>query len=117
ASEGIGQPEREVAVKGLDRIEDTLEELVDTLEEAQEAQAAAYQARRKPVAGAPAAIPGPVPDKAPAPGPAGKAPVKAQRRPWDCPVAPRRPALRPSPASMPISGRPGLGSTPGRPGR
>jgi small-conductance mechanosensitive channel len=82
ASEGIGQPEREVAVKGLDRIEDTLEELVDTLEEAQEAQAAAYQARRKPVAGAPAAIPGPVPDKTPAvPGPAGKAPVKAQRRP------------------------------------
>ncbi len=51
--EGIGQPEREVAVKGLDRIEDTLDELVDTLEEAQEAQAAAFQARRRP-ASAPA---------------------------------------------------------------
>lgn len=51
-AEGIGQPEREVAVKGLDRIEDTLEELVDTIEDAQEAQTAALQARRKPVAAA-----------------------------------------------------------------
>lgn len=46
--EGIGQPEREVAIKGLDRIEDTLEDLVDTLEDAQEAQTAALQARRRP---------------------------------------------------------------------
>ncbi|MGL4441465.1 MAG: mechanosensitive ion channel family protein, partial [Bosea sp. (in: a-proteobacteria)] len=48
--EGIGQPEREVQIKGLGRIEDTLDELVDTLEEAQETKAAALQARRKPVA-------------------------------------------------------------------
>jgi potassium-dependent mechanosensitive channel len=48
--EGIGQPEREVAIKGLDRIEDTLEDLVDTLEDAQEAQTAALQARRRSAA-------------------------------------------------------------------
>ena len=53
AEEGIGQPERELSIKGLDRIEDTLEELVDTLEDAQEAQAAAMQARRRPAASAP----------------------------------------------------------------
>jgi small-conductance mechanosensitive channel len=46
AAEGIGQPEREVAVKGLDRIEDTLEELVDTMEEVQEQQAQSLAARR-----------------------------------------------------------------------
>ncbi len=51
--QGIAQPEREVAVKGLERIEGSLEELVDTLEEAQEAQAA-YQARRRPANLAPA---------------------------------------------------------------
>ncbi len=53
AEEGIGQPERELSIKGLDRIEDTLDELVDTLEDAQEAQAAAMQARRRPAASAP----------------------------------------------------------------
>ncbi|MFY8039162.1 MAG: DUF3772 domain-containing protein [Bosea sp. (in: a-proteobacteria)] len=84
ASEGIGHPEREVAVKGLDRIEDTLEELVDTLEEAQEAQAAAYQARRKPAAGTPTAGNGPAAPSAPAPvasAAAGKAAAKAPRKP------------------------------------
>ena len=84
ASEGIGHPEREVAVKGLDRIEDTLEELVDTLEDAQEAQAAAYQARRKPASGAPAAAPEPAAPSAAAPvaSPAGgRAAAKAQRKP------------------------------------
>jgi small-conductance mechanosensitive channel len=45
--DGIGQPEREVSVKGLDRIEDTLEELVDTIEEAQDAQAQAAAQRRQ----------------------------------------------------------------------
>ncbi len=43
---GIGRPESEVAVKGLDRIEDTLEELVDTMEEVQEQQAQTLAARR-----------------------------------------------------------------------
>ena len=84
ASEGIGHPEREVAVKGLDRIEDTLEELVDTLEEAQEAQAAAYQARRKPATGAPQAGAGPATAPAPAPlaSPApGRTAAKAPRKP------------------------------------
>ena len=84
ASEGIGHPEREVAVKGLDRIEDTLEELVDTLEEAQEAQAAAYQARRKPATGAPQAGAGPATAPAPAPlaSPApGRTSAKAPRKP------------------------------------
>jgi potassium efflux system protein len=57
AQHGIGQPEREVAVKGLDRIEDTLDELVDTIEDAQEAQAAAYQARRRPAPPPPPAAP------------------------------------------------------------
>jgi small-conductance mechanosensitive channel len=45
--DGIGQPEREVSVKGLDRIEDTLEELVDTIEEAQDAQAQVAAQRRQ----------------------------------------------------------------------
>jgi potassium-dependent mechanosensitive channel len=74
--EGIGQPEREVAVKGLDRIEDTLDELVDTLEEAQEAQTAALQARRKP---ATAAQPKPVaapPARQGKPSPAARAKPK-----------------------------------------
>ena len=84
ASEGIGHPEREVAVKGLERIEDTLEELVDTLEDAQEAQAAAYQARRKPASDAPAAAPEPAAPSAAAPvasPAAGRAAAKAQRKP------------------------------------
>jgi potassium-dependent mechanosensitive channel len=67
--EGIGQPEREIQVKGLDRIEDTLDELVDTLEEAQEAQAAAFQARRRPAADA---MPTSVPQKTPSPKPPRK---------------------------------------------
>jgi potassium-dependent mechanosensitive channel len=48
-SDGIGDTERQVAIKGLDRIEDTLEELVDTIEEVQEAQASAA-ARRERIA-------------------------------------------------------------------
>ena len=72
AEEGIGQPERELSIKGLDRIEDTLDELVDTLEDAQEAQTAAMQARRRP-SGAPV----PVPDSPPQP--TRKHPPKASK--------------------------------------
>lgn len=83
-AQGIAQPEREVAVKGLDRIEDTLDELVDTIEEAQEAQAAAYQARRRhataPQEAGAAPKPSSSPDKGPAPSkpsaPAARTPAK-----------------------------------------
>lgn len=51
---GMPAPPAELAVKGLDRIEETLDDLVDTLEEAQEAQAAAFQARRQPASASPA---------------------------------------------------------------
>lgn len=50
AGEGLGAPDREIAVKGLDRIEDTLDELVDTIEDANEAQAALRAKRRHPEA-------------------------------------------------------------------
>jgi potassium-dependent mechanosensitive channel len=40
AKEGIGQPEREVSIKGLDRIEDTLEDIADAIEDGQEMEAA-----------------------------------------------------------------------------
>jgi small-conductance mechanosensitive channel len=53
-AQGIGQPEREVSVKGLDRIEDTLDELVDTMEEVQETQAAALSRMRGKMEPAPA---------------------------------------------------------------
>ncbi len=56
SEQGIGQPEREVSVKGLDRIDDTLDELVDTMEEIQETQAAAL-ARMRGKPGPPARPP------------------------------------------------------------
>lgn len=65
---GIGQPEREIAVKGLDRIEDTLDELVDTIEDAQEAKAAALQARRRQGDGAQPEAPPPAAKTAPSAG-------------------------------------------------
>ena len=40
AKEGIGQPEREVSIKGLDRIEESLEDIADAIEDGQEMEAA-----------------------------------------------------------------------------
>lgn len=65
AKEGIGQPEREVVVKGLDEIEDTLEELVDAVEEARDGQAGKLARRRRPEPAE--AVAEPAPAAAPSP--------------------------------------------------
>ncbi len=81
--QGIGQPGPELSIKGLDRIEDTLDELVDTIEDAQEAQTAALQARRRPAASAPEPaspeLASPKPARKPTPKPTPKPPAKPKQ--------------------------------------